>query len=70
MPANSLILIGSTHDCLSAPGNPVEPVLALWPAKQRPFSLRNTQIGARQKYAWRPSSDGSPGFSSSATQGS
>jgi len=42
MPANCLILIGSTHDCLSAPGNPVEPVLALWPAKQRPVVTQFT----------------------------
>ncbi len=40
MAGNSLILIGSTMDCLS--GEPIEAVLAQWPARERPTVVRCT----------------------------
>jgi sigma-B regulation protein RsbU (phosphoserine phosphatase) len=40
MAANSLILVGSNQGCLA--GAPVEPVLALWPARERPAVARLT----------------------------
>ena len=46
MAGNSLILIGSSMDCLS--GEPIEAVLAQWPAKDRPSVTRITLTQAAQ----------------------